>query len=51
MSTSTDEKRKLNENCPCTYRDCPRNRDCKACKEYHHATGAKTTCERQKAQK
>ena len=37
-----------NPDCPCTYRDCERNRNCKACREYHHSQGQKTTCEREK---
>lgn len=43
------QKTQLNRDCPCEYRDCPRNRDCEACREYHHSHGQKTTCERQKA--
>ena len=42
---------KPNPDCPCPYRDCPRNRDCEACREYHHSQGAKTTCERKAAAK
>ncbi|MFW5699124.1 MAG: hypothetical protein ACOCYN_04640 [Planctomycetota bacterium] len=32
-------------NCPCDH-PCPRNRDCEACKRYHHGSGSQTACER-----
>jgi len=36
-----------NPNCPCSAKDCPRNANCKQCREYHHSKGNKTACERQ----
>ena len=50
MSEKKDT-RKLNEKCPCPYRDCERNRDCEACKEFHHGRGEKTGCEKRQAAK
>lgn len=34
------------ETCPCKKAKCPRSKNCAACREYHHAKGSKTTCER-----
>lgn len=31
-------------NCPCSSRDCPRNRDCEKCQAYHKSVGSKTSC-------
>lgn len=50
MAEKTD-KPTLNPNCPCTKRDCPRNRNCEECKAAHHSKGGKTTCERLEAEK
>jgi hypothetical protein len=38
-----------NANCSCANRECPRNRDCDVCREYHHSRGSKTACERAKS--
>jgi hypothetical protein len=35
--------------CPCTNRDCTRNRDCEPCRSYHHGRGSLTACERLKS--
>ena len=40
-----------NPDCPCDHKDCPRNAVCKECKEYHHALGQKTSCEKKKESK
>jgi hypothetical protein len=41
-----EEERK--PDCPCAYSDCERHGICKKCKEYHHAQGQKTCCEKKK---
>ena len=38
----------IKNDCPCTWPGCLRHGDCKACKEYHHSMGQKTTCEKAK---
>jgi hypothetical protein len=38
------------ETCPCRKKNCERNKNCEACKAYHHGNGSKTVCER-KAEK
>jgi hypothetical protein len=42
------KEKKLNLNCPCDYDGCPRQRDCDACKAYHHSLGEKTCCEKKR---
>jgi len=32
--------------CPCTWPDCARHGDGKACKAYHHGKGQQTSCEK-----
>ena len=36
------EKEKID--CPCTWKECPRHKDCDECKIYHHAIGDTTSC-------
>ena len=43
MSETKSERK-----CPCTYDDCERHANCKACQAYHHGLGQKTCCERLK---
>lgn len=43
-----DNDKRKNPDCPCTYPDCERHGICKDCKDYHHAQGQKTSCEKKK---
>ena len=40
---------KLNPNCPCKYKSCPRNGNCKECRAFHKDD--KTTCQKLAAEK
>ena len=43
-----NEDKEPKKKCPCTYPGCHRHGNCKACKEYHHSSGEKTSCENNK---
>ena len=34
----------INEECPCTEKNCPRHGVCKECQAYHHEQGEETFC-------
>jgi hypothetical protein len=47
MNEKTEDKsnsEEINPDCPCTWPGCPRHGKCKACQEYHHSRGDKTSC-------
>ena len=42
---------KLNPNCPCASKSCPRHGNCKECRAFHSENGGKTCCQRQADEK